>query len=58
MRTIFRSEEFDEYYALQPARVREKIDYALSVLEQIKVVNTKLVKISIAEKILQKYTEQ
>ena len=44
MRTIFRSEEFDEYYALQPARVRGKIDYALSVLEQIKVVNTKLVK--------------
>ena len=44
MRTIFRSEEFDEYYALQPERVRRKIDYALSVLQQIKVVNTKLVK--------------
>ena len=44
MRTIFRSEEFDEYYALQPERVRKKIDYALSVLEQIKVISTKLVK--------------
>ena len=45
MRTIFRSEEFDDYYALQPERVRKKIDYALSVIGQVKVVNTKLVKI-------------
>ena len=44
MRTIYRSEEFDVYYASQTERVRNKIDYALSVMQQIKVVNTKLVK--------------
>jgi len=44
MRTIYRSKEFDEYYFSQAERVRSKIDYALSVIQQIKVVNTKLVK--------------
>ena len=44
MRTIYRSEEFDVYYASQTERVKNKIDYALSVMQQIKVVNTKLVK--------------
>jgi len=44
MRTIYRSTEFDEYYLSQTERVRTKIDYALSVIQQIRVVNTKLVK--------------
>jgi len=43
MRTIYRSSEFDEYYSAQTERVRSKIDYALSVIQQIRVVNTKLV---------------
>jgi len=44
MRTIYRSPEFDEYYSSLSDRVRVKIDYALSVIQQVKVVNTKLVK--------------
>jgi len=44
MRTIYRSAEFDEYYLSQTERIRSKIDYALSVIQQIRVVNTKLVK--------------
>jgi len=44
VRTIYRSEEFDEYYFSQTERVRLKIDYALSVIQQIRVVNSKLVK--------------
>lgn len=44
MRTVVRSGEFDAYYALQSERVRRKIDYALLIIEQIRVVSTKLVK--------------
>lgn len=44
MRRIIRSHEFDEFYESSPKRVQEKLKYALNVIAEIKVVNTKLVK--------------
>lgn len=44
MRTILRSKDFDDFYNSLPANVQCKVQYALNVISQIKVVNTKLVK--------------
>lgn len=44
MRTMIRSTEFDEFYNSLPQSVQSKVKYAMNVLAEIKVVNTKLVK--------------
>lgn len=44
MRTMIRSTEFDEFYNTLPQSVQSKVKYAMNVLAEIKVVNTKLVK--------------
>ena len=44
MREFLRTEEFDEYYNSQALRERTKVDYALAVISQIKVVSAKFVK--------------
>lgn len=44
MRTMLRSPEFDEFYHSMPTSVQSKIKYAMNVIAEIKVVNTKLVK--------------
>lgn len=44
MRTLRRTSEFDEFYNSVGPKVQEKIDYALSLISQIKVVSTKFVK--------------
>ena len=44
MRTMIRSAEFDEFYNSLPANVQNKVKFAMNVIAEIKVVNTKLVK--------------
>lgn len=44
MRTMIRSAEFDEFYNSLPVNVQNKVKYAMNVIAEIKVVNTKLVK--------------
>lgn len=44
MRTMIRSAEFDEFYNSLPANDQNKVKYAMNVIAEIKVVNTKLVK--------------
>ena len=44
MRTILRSLEFDEFYQNLPLNVQNKVKYAMNIIAEIKVVNTKLVK--------------
>lgn len=44
MRTVIISAEFDEFYNSLPANVQNKVKYAMNVIAEIKVVNTKLVK--------------
>ena len=44
MRNLIRSVEFDEFYSSLPANVQNKVQYAMNVLAEIRVVNTKLVK--------------
>ena len=44
MRTLRRTTEFDEFYNSVAPKVQEKIDYALTLISQIKVVSTKFVK--------------
>ena len=44
MRTMIRSAEFDEFYNSLPANVQNKVKYAMNILADVKVVNTKLVK--------------
>lgn len=44
MRTVIRSTEFDEFYDSLPANVQNKLKYAMNVIAEIKVVNTKLIK--------------
>lgn len=44
MRTMIRSVEFDEFYNTLPVNVKGKVQYALNVIAEIKVINTKLVK--------------
>lgn len=44
MRTLRRTTEFDEFYNSVSPKVQEKIDYALTLMSQFKVVSTKFVK--------------
>lgn len=44
MSTIIRSIEFDEFYNSLPANVQNKVKYAMNVIAEVKVVNTKLIK--------------
>ncbi len=44
MRTMIRSTAFDEFYNSLPANVQDKVKYAMNVIAEIKVINTKLVK--------------
>ena len=44
MRTLMRSAEFDEFYNSLPESVQNKVKYALNIIAEVKVVNTKLVK--------------
>lgn len=44
MRTVIRSTEFDEFYDSLPANVQNKLKYAMNVIAEIKLVNTKLIK--------------
>ena len=44
MRRVIRSAEFDEFYNSLPANVQNKVKYAMNIIADIKVVNTKLVK--------------
>ncbi len=44
VRTMIRSTEFDEFYNSLPANVQNKVKYAMNVVAEIRVVNTKLVK--------------
>ena len=44
MRTMIRSKEFDEFYSTLPANVQNKVKYAMNIIADVKVVNTKLVK--------------
>ncbi len=43
MRTMIRSTEFDEFYNSLPENVKNKVKYAMNVIAEIKVVNTKCV---------------
>jgi hypothetical protein len=44
VRNIRKTEAFDEFYNSVNKRVQEKIDYALTLIAQIKVVSAKFVK--------------
>ncbi len=44
MRRVIRSREFDAFFERLPSGVQEKMLYALTVISDIKVVSTKLVK--------------
>ena len=44
MRNIIRSTEFDEFYQTLPASTQQKVLYALSIITEIRIVSTKLVK--------------
>ena len=44
MRNLIRSTEFDEFYQSLPTNVQNKVKYAMNIIAEIKVVNTKLVK--------------
>ena len=44
MRTLPKTEAFEAFYCSLPQAVQQKMDYALTVLSQIKVVNQKFVK--------------
>ena len=44
MRRVIRSREFDAFFERLPSEVQEKMLYALTVISDIKVVSTKLVK--------------
>lgn len=41
MRTLMRSAEFDEFYNSLPENVQNKVKYALNIIAEVKVVNTK-----------------
>ena len=44
MRTIYRSMEFDSFYTLLSNKVQNKIDYALNIISEMKIINSKLAK--------------
>lgn len=44
MRTIYRSMEFDLFYNSLSNKIQNKIDYALNIISEIKIINSKLAK--------------
>ena len=44
MRTLLRSTAFDEFYNSLQMKVQNKVKYALNIIAELKVVNTKMVK--------------
>lgn len=44
MRTLFKSEAFERFYASLEPQAKTKMDYALTLLAQMKIVSTKFVK--------------
>lgn len=44
MRTVIRSSEFNDFYGKLPAKVKDKLEYAVSILIELKIINKKLVK--------------
>lgn len=44
MRTLIRSTEFDEFYNTLPVKIKNKVEYAINVIAEIKIINTKLIK--------------
>ena len=44
MRTMIRSVEFDDFYNSLPANVQNKVKYAMNIIAEVKVINSKLVK--------------
>ena len=44
MRNMIRTSAFDEFYNSLPSNVQGKVKFAMSIIAEIKVVNTKLVK--------------
>lgn len=41
---MIRSKEFDEFFYSVPENIQKKVKYALNIIAEVKVVNTKLVK--------------
>lgn len=44
MRNVILSNEFEQYYAALPARIKVKFDYAINILQTVAVLSTKFVK--------------
>ena len=44
MRTIYRSTEFDLFYNSLSNKVQNRLDYALNIISEIKIINSKLAK--------------
>ena len=44
MRLVIRSNEFYEFYNSLSEKVQNKLDYALNILREMKIVNTKIAK--------------
>ncbi|MBQ3606437.1 MAG: type II toxin-antitoxin system RelE/ParE family toxin [Muribaculaceae bacterium] len=44
MRELIRSEEFDEFYDALPDKVQNKVKYAINLMADVRVLNSKLVK--------------
>ena len=44
MRTLIRSKDFDEFYNSLSPNVQSKVKYAMNIIAEVKVVNSKLVK--------------
>ena len=44
MRKLIRSKEFDEFYKSLPSNAKNKVLYAINILAEFKVINSKLVK--------------
>ena len=44
MKTIYRSTEFDLFYNSLSNKVQNRLDYALNIISEIKIINPKLAK--------------
>lgn len=44
IRTIYRTQEFDEFYASLPPKTRDKFDYVINIIATIYKIPTKFVK--------------
>jgi phage-related protein len=44
MRKVIFSSEFNEFFTAQPAKVQAKLDHAIHVVRELRVISTKLVK--------------